>query len=260
MFILAAYGYKQGQIYNINCQTAPLIDAIKRQAYTDVCNLLNNRQIQIIREIEETSHKLENKQKKLQRLENPPPEEEIKDLTSAKSRFRQPSDPNNNPSKLEENAEETKKNEEAKETKDAKKPEPPRGKNEKPKKEEPKKAGAKKPVVEEVKELTPEEIKQQKLEAEKEEVRKIISEIQSKKDKLNEKLEKIENEKDGKSVVEHTENVTLEHGKDEHEHKKTVHENMMPSKCSKKSQEKDKMQKITFTITLQLKILINHAI
>ena len=158
MFILASYGYKQGQIYNINCQTAPLVDAIKKQAYVDVCNLLNNRQLQIIKEIDETCHRLESKQKKLFRLENPPPEDDIKDVTSAKSKNRPGSDANNL-GKPEESAEESKK---AEESKDLNKKPDPRGKAEKPKKEDPKKAGAKKVVVEEVKELSPEELKQQK--------------------------------------------------------------------------------------------------
>ena len=54
--------------------------------------------------------------------------------------------------------------------------------------------------MEEVKELSPEEIKLQKLEAEKDEVRKEIAEIQSKKDKLLEKLELVKTSKERYSV------------------------------------------------------------
>lgn len=201
MFILASYGYKQGQIYNINCQTAPLIEAIRKQAYTDVCNLLNNRQIQIVKEIDETCQRLDTKQKKLYRLENPIPEEELKEVTSAKSKIRPGSDAKE-PPKAEENSEEVKKAEEVKEAKDQKKEPPQRGKIDKNvKKEDPKKAGAKKPVVEEVKELSPEEIKAQKLEAEKEEVRKEIAEIQSRKERLYEKQDIIKNSKERYSLI-----------------------------------------------------------
>ncbi|OMJ75974.1 hypothetical protein SteCoe_24783 [Stentor coeruleus] len=201
MFILASYGYKQGQIYNINCQTAPLIEAIRKQAYTDICNLLNNRQIQIVKEIDETSQRLEAKQKKLYRLENPIPEEELKEVTSAKSKIRPGSDVKEIP-KTDENQEEVKKIEEVKETKDQKKEPPQRGKIDKNvKKEDPKKAGAKKPVVEEVKELSPEEIKAQKLEAEKDEVRKEIAEIQSRKERLYEKQDIIKSTKERYSLI-----------------------------------------------------------
>lgn len=206
MFILASYGYKQGQIYNINCQTAPLVEAIRKQAYTDVCNLLSNRQIQIVKEIDETGQRLEAKQKKLYRLENPIPEDELKEVTSAKSKIR-PGSENKEPPKPEEVQEEVKKAEEAKEAKEAKdakdpKKDPPRGKIDKNvKKEDPKKAGAKKPIVEEVKELSPEEIKAQKLEAEKEEVRKEIAEIQSKKERLYEKQELLKSNKERYSTI-----------------------------------------------------------
>ncbi|OMJ94189.1 hypothetical protein SteCoe_2672 [Stentor coeruleus] len=201
MFILASYGYKQGQIYNINCQTAPLIEAIRKQAYTDICNLLNNRQIQIVKEIDETCQRLEAKQKKLYRLENPIPDEELKEVTSAKSKIRPGSDVKE-PPKVEENLEEVKKADEVKETKDQKKEPPQRGKIDKNvKKEDPKKAGAKKPVVEEVKELSPEEIKAQKLEAEKDEVRKEIAEIQSRKERLYEKQDIIKSSKERYSLI-----------------------------------------------------------
>lgn len=189
MFILAAYGYKQGQVYNISCQTAPLIEAIKKQAYSDICSLLSTRQVQILKEIEDTCQRLESKQKKLVRLENPPPDEEIKE--SAKSRLRAAPEVRE---PKEENVEDAKKTEEAK---DPKKPEPPKGKPDKnAKKEDPKKAGNKKPVVEEVKELSPEEIKQQKLEAQKEAVRKEIAEIISRKERLQEKLELLKSSKE----------------------------------------------------------------
>lgn len=196
MFILAAYGYKQGQVYNINCQTAPLIESIRKQAYTDICNLLSTRQVQILKEIDETAQRLEAKQKKLHRLENPLPEEDPKDAVQAKSRVKTASDTKDQ--KVEEPVEEIKKPEEVKEDKKN----PPRGKNDKVvKKEDPKKAAAKKPVVEEVKELTPEEIKQQKLEAEKDEVRKEILEIQNKKEKLGEKLDLVKSSKERYSVI-----------------------------------------------------------
>lgn len=196
MFILAAYGYKQGQVYNINCQTAPLVESIRKQAYTDICNLLSTRKIQILKDIDDTAQRLEAKQKKLHRLENPPPEEDPKDAAQAKSRVKTASDTKEQ--KPEEPVEEIKKPEEVKEDKrNANK-----GKTEKNiKKEDPKKALLKKPVVEEVKELTPEEIKQQKLEAEKDEVRKEISEIQSKKEKLNEKLDLVKSSKERYTVM-----------------------------------------------------------
>ena len=196
MFILAAYGYKQGQIYNINCQAAPLIESIRKQAFTDICNLLSTRQVQILKEIEETTQRLESKQKKLQRLENPPPEDDAKDQANLKSRIKTASDTKE--VKPEEPTEEIKKPEEVKEEKKN----PPKGKNDKQvKKEDPKKAAAKKPVVEEVKELTPEEIKLQKLEAEKEEVRKEIAEIMSRKEKLFEKLDIVKSSKERYSLI-----------------------------------------------------------
>ncbi|CAG9333378.1 unnamed protein product [Blepharisma stoltei] len=170
MFIKVVYGYKQGTLFNINCQTGPLLDAVKKQAFTDITSLISSKITSFTQEVENTSKKIESKQKKLYKLENPPPDEEAKTpADKAIQGQKSIKEENKCPPRQEEfllMSENTK----IEEAKAKAKP------------------AAKKGKKEEVKELSPEEIKQQQLEAQKEELRAGISELSRKRDIMNEKL------------------------------------------------------------------------
>lgn len=162
MLIQVLYGYKQSQIFNINCQVAPLLDCIKQQAVADILQLLQAKELAFASELVELASCTEKAQKELFKLENPPPDEEKKPEKPA--RKKQPVE-----SKLPT-------------------PEPVVERKETARKKEERK-GKKVIVQEEVKELTPEETKQQKLESLKEELRNQLEQFSSKQEKINEKLE-----------------------------------------------------------------------
>ncbi len=43
-FISVQFGYNQSRTFNINCQVAPLLDAIEEQAYADMQKAITKRQ------------------------------------------------------------------------------------------------------------------------------------------------------------------------------------------------------------------------
>lgn len=200
MVILATYGYKQSQVFNINCKVAPLLDIIRRTSHSDILKLLQTRQDQILKEVSELTSLLELKEKKLHQLENPvTPVEESKELPadpvvkkkSSKDlkRFPKSSHAQAEVKRIEE--EKKKAEEEAKRLEEAKKAEEEKKRFEEEKKK--KKEEVKKPVKkEETKELSPEEIKLQQIENQKVELRRVIEEASKKKMKLQEKLEMIQ--------------------------------------------------------------------
>ena len=200
MVILATYGYKQSQVFNINCRVAPLLDIIRRTSHSDIIKLLQGRQDQILKEVSDLTSLLELKEKKLHLLENPAtPAEESKDLPaepvvktkSSKDlkKFPKSSHAQAEAKRLEE--EKKKAEEEARRVEEAKKAEEDKKRAEEEKKK--KKEEVKKPVKkEEVKELSPEELKFQQIESQKVELRRIIEDSSKRKIKLQEKLEMIQ--------------------------------------------------------------------
>ncbi|OMJ87648.1 hypothetical protein SteCoe_10573 [Stentor coeruleus] len=198
MVILATYGYKQSQVFNINCKVAPLLELIRRTSYSDIYKLLQTRQDQLINEITDITVKLEAKERKLGRLENPPPppeetkEPQQENVTKKKSVSEIKRVPKSSHALAEAKKaeEERKKAEEAKKKEEeAKKAEEERKKAEEAAKK--KKEETKKGKKEEVKELTPEEIKQQQIENHKNDLRKAITDFSTRKQKLQEKLDMI---------------------------------------------------------------------
>lgn len=200
MVILATYGYKQSQVFNINCKVAPLLELIRRTSHSDIVKLLQSRQDQILKEITELNSKLETKEKKLYQLENPTPAiEEIKEtqaepVAKKKSskdlkKFPKSSHAQAEAKRLEE--EKKKAEEEAKKIEEAKKLEEEKKRVEEEKKK--KKEEVKKPKKEETKEISPEEIKNQQVEGQKADLRKVIEEFNKRKTKLQEKLDMIQN-------------------------------------------------------------------
>ena len=43
-FISVQFGYNQTMVFNINCQVAPLLDAIESQAYIEMVKAIGKRQ------------------------------------------------------------------------------------------------------------------------------------------------------------------------------------------------------------------------
>ena len=197
MVILASYGYKQSQVYNINCKVAPLLELIRRNSHSDICKLLQTRQEQLVKEITEISVKVEAKEKKLSRLENPaaPPEEtkEVpqENLTKKRSAVDLKRVPKSSHALAEsKKAEEARKaEEEKKKIEEAKKVEEEKKKAEEVQKK--KKEEVKKGKKEEVKELSPEELKLQQIENHKNDLRRAIADFQTRKAKLQEKCDMI---------------------------------------------------------------------
>jgi chromosome segregation ATPase len=211
MVIQASYGYKQSQVYNINCKVAPLLELIRRNSYFDICKLLQARQEQIIKEITEIIIKTQAKEDKLNRLENPVviSVEENKDtMQELNGKKKSTKDLKKQPFKSSHAAAESKKAEEekkkAEEEKKKAEEEKKKAEEEKKKAEEAKKKkedSKKQPKKEEIKELSLEEIKAQKIENQKIELRKQISDNNTRKLKLEEKLEMIKNNLDKLSVM-----------------------------------------------------------
>ena len=44
MFISVGFGYRQRKIFNINCQTAPLIDAINQSCFEEMGKMLKKKE------------------------------------------------------------------------------------------------------------------------------------------------------------------------------------------------------------------------
>lgn len=82
MYISVQFGYNQSKLFNINCQIAPLLDAISDGCYKEMGKYLKKREEFFNKEIANFKKKEQNLLKKLERLEPPkalePPKEEIK--------------------------------------------------------------------------------------------------------------------------------------------------------------------------------------
>lgn len=167
--MIVNFGYRQSQIYNIDCQVAPLIDLIQRQSHADINRLLSAKEALFNKEVTDLAKKAETIKHKIYLIENPPPPEEEKNEYGLRRRRKEetPPPPIEKPPT----------------------PPPPKEEEKKKAKNETAAKGKKdNKKQEEVKELTPEEIKQQKLEAEKESYKKEIEDVKSQIDKYNDKI------------------------------------------------------------------------
>lgn len=160
MFAIVKFGYRQTRIVNLNCQVAPLLDAIASQSIADIRDLLTLKNTAFMKEIEDLTKKSASLTNRLEILERPPPETDRSGSVPAEE-VKQPLPP---PPPVEEvkAKPDPKKEVAAKGKKDTKKPE--------------------------VKELTPEEQKLQKLNAEKDEIRRQIGEVQQRIETIQRKV------------------------------------------------------------------------
>ena len=51
MFINVQFGYNQSKVFNINCQVAPLLDAIATQSYKEMGKAIKQREAWFEKEI-----------------------------------------------------------------------------------------------------------------------------------------------------------------------------------------------------------------
>ena len=70
-FISVEFGYKQSKLFNINCQVAPLLDAISSQAYIEMGKAIKKREEWFTKEIQTMKKKEQKLLKKLDALDNP---------------------------------------------------------------------------------------------------------------------------------------------------------------------------------------------
>ena len=82
MYVSVQFGYNQSKLFNINCQIAPLLDAVSDGCYKEMTKFLKKREEFFNKEISGFKKKEQNLLKKLERLEPPkslePPKEELK--------------------------------------------------------------------------------------------------------------------------------------------------------------------------------------
>ena len=74
MFISVEFGYQQKRLFNIECKTAPLVDAINDGCYADIAALLKKQKDYFTNELNQMKKKEENLQKKL-KIEEEKPED-----------------------------------------------------------------------------------------------------------------------------------------------------------------------------------------
>ena len=74
-FIAVQFGYNQQMVFNINCQVAPLLDAIESQAYTEMVKAISKRQEWFNKEVVNMKKKEAKLLKKLDVLDAPKREE-----------------------------------------------------------------------------------------------------------------------------------------------------------------------------------------
>ena len=65
MYIEIEFGYNQTRLFNINCMTAPLIDAMNERCIKDIFSMLKSKEEQFKKEIANLNKKEVNLQKKL---------------------------------------------------------------------------------------------------------------------------------------------------------------------------------------------------
>lgn len=71
MFISVQFGYHQAMVFNINCQVAPLLDAIHSQAYIEMVKAVSKRQEWFQKEIAGMKKKEGKLLKRLELLDAP---------------------------------------------------------------------------------------------------------------------------------------------------------------------------------------------
>ena len=72
-FIAVSFGYNQQRLFNTNCEIAPLMDAIHKECYKDMDAKLNEREDFFNKEINQFKKEQASLEKKLEKLEAPPP-------------------------------------------------------------------------------------------------------------------------------------------------------------------------------------------
>ena len=93
MFMIVNFGYRQSQIYNIDCQVAPLIDLITRQSHAELNRLLVAKEAQFNKEVADLAKKADGIKHKIYLLDNPPPPEEEKNEYGLRRRRREEATP-----------------------------------------------------------------------------------------------------------------------------------------------------------------------
>ena len=71
-FIAVSFGYQQ-RLFNTNCEIAPLMDAIHKECYKDMDAKLTEREDFFNKEIAQFKKEQASLEKKLEKLEQPPP-------------------------------------------------------------------------------------------------------------------------------------------------------------------------------------------
>lgn len=74
-FIAVTFGYNQQRLFNTNCEIAPLMDAIHKECYKDMDAKLVEREEFFNKEIAQFKKEQASLEKKLEKLEAPPPPE-----------------------------------------------------------------------------------------------------------------------------------------------------------------------------------------
>ena len=77
-FIIVNFGYKQSKILGINCQVAPLLDAAHKLAIADANKAMASKEEQFNKLLEDIVNRQKAAQDRLEILNNPPPEDESK--------------------------------------------------------------------------------------------------------------------------------------------------------------------------------------
>lgn len=85
-FISVQFGYNQSKIFNINCEIAPLLDAIHSESYKEMKAKLVERQEFFNREISGFKKEQSSLEKKLEKLEQPPKAPEPAVITQKKEK------------------------------------------------------------------------------------------------------------------------------------------------------------------------------
>ena len=83
MFVSVQYGYNQQKFFNINCQIAPLLDAIHDGCYKDMKAFMKKREDFFNKEIANLRKKEQTLLKKMEKLDPPKPEEKKEEAKSS---------------------------------------------------------------------------------------------------------------------------------------------------------------------------------
>ena len=76
MFINVQFGYQQSRLFNLNCQVAPLLDAINSACYADMVKYIKKREEFFNKEVLQFKKKESALQKQLEKLNEKPEEKE----------------------------------------------------------------------------------------------------------------------------------------------------------------------------------------